>query len=314
MPFSDIIGHQAQIEFLRRVAASGRLAHALLLAGPPGVGKRLVADCLAAMLLCDERGADACGHCPGCRQFAAGSHSDLLVVAVPRDKREIPIDKARELNQFLRLQPLRGGRKIALVDDAHRMNLAAQNALLKGLEEPPAESLVILVANNADALLPTIRSRCQRVLFAPLADADVATVLERRGGLSATEAQSLAGHADGSPGRALRGRKTIVEGGAPRLADLLGARYGALVQIATALAESEEKASAGLESLLRSCHGEAVEHVRAGETARAAAAGDAAALIAESLANLRRRSANRQLLLESTFLQVTRRYARGRGA
>jgi DNA polymerase-3 subunit delta' len=314
MSFADIVGHPTQVEFLRRVAASGRLAHALLLAGPTGVGKRLVADRFAAVLLCDEHGDDACGVCPGCRQFAAGSHPDLFVVSVPRDKREIPIDKARELNQFLRLQPLRGERKVALVDDAHRMNLAAQNALLKGLEEPPAGSLVILVANNADALLPTIRSRCQRVLFAPLSEAEVASILEHRAGLARAEAEALAAAADGSPGRALLSRKTNVDGAAPRLADLWGARYGALVQIATSLAESEEKASSGLESLLRSCHREAIDRLGAGEGESAAAAGDAAAVITEALANLRKRSANRQLLLESTFLQVAGRYARGRHA
>lgn len=313
MSFADVIGHAPQIELLRRVAGSGRLAHALLLAGPPGVGKRLVADAFTAMLLCEKKGEDACGACDGCRQFAAGSHPDLLVVALPRDKREIPIDKARELNQFLRLQPLRGGRKVALVDDAHRMNLAAQNALLKGLEEPPDGSLVILVANNADALLPTIRSRCQRVLFTTLEDAEIVAVLERTG-LARAEAQALLDHADGSPGRALQSRKTNVDALQPRLADLWGARYGALVQIATALAESEEKAAAGLESLLRSCRREAADRLSAGEREGAAAASEAAAVLTESLANLRRRSANRQLLLESTFLQVAQRVPRGRGA
>ena len=194
------------------------------------------------------------------------------------------------------------------------MNLAAQNALLKGLEEPPAGSLTILVAHNADAMLPTIRSRCQRLLFAPLSTAEVAEVLERRAGVPRAEAEALAAEADGSPGQALRRRKTSVEAAAPRLADLSGARYGALVQVAATLAESEEKASFGLEALLRSCHLEAVQHARAGDDERAAAASDAAALVAESLATLRRRSANRQLLLESTFLQLAKRYPHGREA
>jgi DNA polymerase III delta' subunit len=314
MPFADVIGHRAQIDFLRRVAAGGRLAHSLLLAGPPGIGKRRVADAFAAMLLCEEKGEDACGHCDSCRQFAAGSHPDLIVVTLPKDKREIPIEKARELNQFLRLQPLRGGRKIAIVDDAHLMNLAAQNALLKGLEEPPPGSLAILVAHNADALLPTIRSRCQRLLFAALPEAEVAEVLEQRAGLPQAEARTLAQHADGSPGRALRQRNTIVEGAGPRLADLSIARYGALVQFAAALAETEERASVGLEALLRSCHDEAVEEARRGDLERASSATEAASVVVDALANLRRRSANRQLLLESTFVRIAKRYAHGRGA
>jgi DNA polymerase-3 subunit delta' len=267
------------------------------------------------MLLCEQRGDDACGGCAGCRQVAAGSHADLLVVALPKDKREISIDKARALNQFLRLRPIRGERKIAVIDDAHLLSLAAQNALLKGLEEPPPGSIVVLVAHNAEAILPTIRSRCQRLLFAPLAEGQVIEVLERRLGLSGEEARALAARADGSPGRALRLRSTNVCTLVPsRLADLSGARYGALVQIAAALAESEEKAASGLEILLRSCHDEAARQARAGASAPAAAASEAAAAVAESLAALRRRSANRQLLLEATLLDVAERYTGGRGA
>lgn len=315
MSFAEIVGHDQQIEFLRRVAAAGRLAHSILLAGPPGVGKRLVADALAAMLLCEEKGADACGQCPSCRQLGAGSHPDVLVIGLPKGKREIPIDKARELNQFLRLQPLRGGRKIAVVDDAHLLNLPAQNALLKGLEEPPPESIAILVAHNADALLPTIRSRCQRVLFAPLSEPQVATVLETRLGLPMAEATTLAAEADGSPGRALRLRATNVATDAlPRLADLSTARYGALVQTAAKLAESDEKASTGLESLLRACHADATRLAVAGDDLGAAAASDAAGVILGALAALRRRSVNRALLLESTLLRVAERYPGGRGA
>jgi len=314
MRFAEIVGHGPQIELLRRIARGGRLAHALLLAGPPGIGKRAIADALTATLLCERGGEDACGECGACRQLAAGSHPDVLVVGLPRDKREIPIDKARELNQFLRLQPLRGGRKIAIVDDAHLLNLPAQNALLKGLEEPPPESLAILVAHNADALLQTVRSRCQRVLFAPLEEAVVADLLATRLGVPADEAKALAAQSDGSVGRALRLRSTkMASSPAPRLADVRGARYGALVQIAAALAESEEKAATGLESLLRSCHAEAARLGRAGEPLQAARAADAASAVAESLAALRRRSANRALLLESTFLRVAQRLD-GRGA
>lgn len=314
MPLADVVGHAQQIEFLRKAARGGRLAHALLLGGPPGIGKRRIADAFAALLLCDEKGDDACGKCAGCRQFAAGSHPDVMVVTLPRDKREIPIDRARELNQFLRLQPLRGGRKLAIVDDAHLLNLPAQNALLKGLEEPPQGSLVILVAHNPDALLPTIRSRCQRLLFAPLGNDEVVEVLKRQSNIGADEALAMAAHADGSPGRALRLRSTKVASDvAPRLADLSSARYGALVQIAAVLAESEEKTAIGLESLLRSCRSEAERLARAGDEPNAAAASDAAAVVIESLASLRRRSANRQLLLESTFLRVADR-VHGRNA
>src|SRR5262249_48543013 len=154
---------------------------------------------------------DACGRCGGCRQFAAGTHPDATVVTLPKDRREIPIEKARELNAFLRLQPLRGGRKVVIVADAPLMNAAAQNPLPKGAEEPPPNSLAILVAHNPDALLPTIRSRCQRLLFAPLGDAEVGAILERRA-VPVAEAEALARIADGSAGRALRLRGSIAAG------------------------------------------------------------------------------------------------------
>ena len=312
MTFGDVIGHGAQIKVLGRFVDGQHLAHALLFSGPPGVGKRRIADALAANLLCESKGDDACGHCPACRQFAAGSHPDFFFVDLPKDKREIPIEKARELTQFLRLQAARGERKIAVIDDAHLLNLAAQNALLKALEEPPRGSLVILIAHNSDALLPTIRSRCQRVLFASLSDAEVAAILQRNG-VPAAEAETLAAKAEGSPGRALRLRHTI-GGAAPRLADIGGARYGALVQIASALAETEEKTAIGLEGLLRSCRDEAAARALANDDQGAAAASEAADVIAESLANLRRRSVNRQLLLEATLLRVAQRYSHGRSA
>lgn len=313
MPFAAIVGHARQIELLRRIAREGRLAHSLLLAGPPGVGKRLVAGALAELLLCEEKGADACGRCDSCRQLAAGSHPDVLLISLPKGKREIPIDRAREVNQFLRLKPLRGEHKVALVDDAHLLNLPAQNALLKGLEEPPPGSLAILVAHNPDALLPTIRSRCQRLVFAPLDDAEVAHLLAQRLGLSPDEAARVAAAADGSPGRAL---ELAAAGGAgaalPALADLGGARYGALVQLAARLADSDEKAVSGVEAMLRSCHAEAASLARAGDAAGAARASDAGGTLVRALAALRRRGVNRALLLETTLLRVAERYGGGR--
>lgn len=305
MRFADVVGHERQIDFLRRAEATGHLAHALLFAGPPGVGKRLVADAMAAVVACERGAADACEACAGCHQVAAGSHPDILVVAVPSGKREIPIDSVRQLNQFLRLRPVRGRRKVAIVDDAHLLNLAAQNALLKGLEEPPPGSLMVLVAHTPDALLPTVRSRCQRLRFGPLPDAVLAELLATRLQIPPAEVTELSALAEGSPGRALRLRALLP---APahrerlhRLADLGGSRYGAVVHLATEFSKSDDLASLALESVLRACRQRAVEHAASGDLAAVAAITARADRVSEALTTLRRRNVNRQLLLEALF-------------
>jgi DNA polymerase-3 subunit delta' len=169
------------------------LAHTYLFVGPEGCGKRTFAVQLAQCLLCNrypEAALDACGECAGCKQVAARTHPDFFLVECPEGKRELPIElflgpperrgKAGLCHE-LSFTPRAGGRKIALIDDADLLNEASANALLKTLEEPPPHALLILIAANADAILPTIRSRCQTVRFAPLAASEVCELLLRTG-------------------------------------------------------------------------------------------------------------------------------------
>ncbi|PRH81851.1 DNA polymerase III subunit delta' [Arenimonas caeni] len=153
--------------------AEGRLGHALLLCGPPHMGKRDVAAALARRLLCASPGADglACGQCRGCQLLAAGTHPDLREVGfIPTEKgdklrSEIIVDQMRELGQWFSLTPQMGGAQVAVIDPAHALNPSASNALLKTLEEPSRDRYLLLVTEEPGRLPATIRSRCQRLEF-----------------------------------------------------------------------------------------------------------------------------------------------------
>jgi DNA polymerase III subunit delta' len=219
-----LVGHEQAETALIEAHAAGKLPHALLIAGPRGIGKATLAFRLARYLLADSGGA-----APGLfgpakpsslaipedhpvfRRVAAGGHADLLTVERERDPRrkerlrgEIVVEDTRAVAEFLRLTPAEGGWRIVIVDSADDMNRNAANALLKILEEPPRRSLLMLVSHAPGGLLPTIRSRCRRLGLKPLAEAEVVRLLARyRPDLSQAEARSLAALAEGSIGRAL---------------------------------------------------------------------------------------------------------------
>jgi DNA polymerase-3 subunit delta' len=148
----------------------GAMPHALLLSGPAGLGKRAFAARLAAYLLCESRGDDACGRCRGCLLVKAGSHPDRASVALEtRDdgklRTEIVVEQIRVLSSRLSMTAQFGGFQVATIDPADLMNTAAANALLKTLEEPGAGTVMILVSDQPSRLPATIRSRCQRLDF-----------------------------------------------------------------------------------------------------------------------------------------------------
>lgn len=160
-------------ERLRQSLAENRLPHALLITGERGVGKRFFADQLAALLVCDQpdltRG-EPCGHCKQCSLTAAGTHPDIRL-STPEKSRMIRIDQIRALAAFAVASPQVAKRKIALIDRADQLNINAANALLKTLEEPVADLVLILVQESGRPILPTIRSRCQTQSIArPSAD------------------------------------------------------------------------------------------------------------------------------------------------
>jgi DNA polymerase III subunit delta' len=202
MGFSEIIGHQRQLETLRSAIGNGRLHHAYLFLGSEGVGKRMIAMALAKAIHCVEPNQDYCGQCVECARITNGNHPDVRLIEPLADKKEISIQQIRELQRELNYRSFSGKQKIAIIDPAVLMNSSAQNALLKTLEEPPVDSLIVLIAPNAGGLLPTLRSRCLRLSFAPLSSAQVAAFLETQHGMQADSAKLLAAMSMGSIGAA----------------------------------------------------------------------------------------------------------------
>lgn len=205
-----IIGHQAAQAAFLESWRGGWLHHAWLLAGPAGVGKRAFADAAAAMVLAGAR--DFAGGERGgtASLIAAGSHPDLKVLERGlrddgRMKAEIVIEQVRGLAPLFQTTAGMGGWRVVIVDPIDALNRAAANALLKSLEEPPADTLFLLVSHAPGRLLPTIRSRARRLRFAALSDADTRAVIAAHApDADERELETLARVGDGCPGRALR--------------------------------------------------------------------------------------------------------------
>jgi DNA polymerase-3 subunit delta' len=202
--WKTIFGHERLVTHFIDLMRNGRLGHAYLFVGPSGIGKRRFACEIARSLLCESprEVGEPCEHCPACQQVESGTHPDLILAARPDDKLELPIDVIREVSRRLALKPARGGRKIAIIDDADDLNDTAANAFLKTLEEPPPRSVLILLATDSETQLPTIVSRCQVIRFSPLPTEKVVEIL-RNQGYDEAKARRWARLSGGSPGQAL---------------------------------------------------------------------------------------------------------------
>ncbi|MYK88688.1 MAG: AAA family ATPase [Acidobacteria bacterium] len=210
MPFRDVVGHRAVISRIAQAVAGDSLPPSVLLTGPGGVGKRLVAGAIAQALNCgaprrDASGpaVDACGSCSACRRIAGGAYPDVLVLA-PGEGGSITVDQVRVAIEQVGYRPFEGRRRVIVVDDADLLVPAAQNALLKTLEEPPPRSQFVLVTARPDMLLDTVRSRCPRLRRGPRGRSAAPGPLRRRPVPAPRAAGAAAGAPGGSAGRALQ--------------------------------------------------------------------------------------------------------------
>jgi len=211
MAWKGIFGHDNIVDQFRFALERDRMGSSFLFVGPTGIGKYTFAVKLAQSILCETQPDEAmapCEQCSACVQVSAMTHPDLLTIAKPSDRSYIPLelfigDREHRMRGGLchdiALKPFRGGRKVALIDDADHINVEGANCLLKTLEEPPPRSVIILVGTSPAKQLPTIRSRCQIVRFQPL-PTDIVAKLILAGGkiIDPDEAEQIARCGNGS--------------------------------------------------------------------------------------------------------------------
>lgn len=202
MSFKDFIGNEQIIQLIKNVLRHQRLSHALLFAGPEGVGKKRLALELAKYLNCQSPDDyQACDQCWSCRKIASGNHLDVQVIAP--EEGYLRIDRMRRLREEIYFHPFEGRERTFIIDEAEKMRVEAANSILKTLEEPPEHAKLILISPNPHALLPTIRSRCQYFRFNPVSDRAIAELLASGRGVTKAEAELIAKLSQGSVGKAL---------------------------------------------------------------------------------------------------------------
>lgn len=202
--FSNIIGHEKIIEYFQNAIASDKVSHACILNGPDKSGKMMLAEAFAAALQCEKHGVNACGECRFCKQAESKNQPDILYVTHDKPNTIGVDDIRRQLNDDIALKPYAGKYKVYIVDEAEKMNVQAQNALLKTIEEPPSYGVILLLTSNADAFLPTILSRCVRLDLKAVGDEKIRKFLMEEKGIPDYQADVCVAFAQGNVGKALR--------------------------------------------------------------------------------------------------------------
>lgn len=275
--FREILGQEKAVSYLQGLVRQGRVPGALLFCGPDGVGKRRTALAFAQALNCAHpQDGQACGVCESCQAFAKGTHPDITLVdfeyqarltlkADPSDddyeeelekeiakQQHISVDTIRRVTALSQQKAVGAGWKVLIIDQAQTMQGAAANALLKFIEEPPAKTVWILITNKRAAMLPTILSRCQPLMFMPLGKVHITQILTQTGADVADPAR-CARYSGGSISGALKAAEAL---------DLLEQAgfgtpqgpYQAAAQLSRTPAQARQEAQAVLDVLLRAVH------------------------------------------------------------
>ena len=201
--FSEIIGQEKAVTYLKRVMAREKIPHAYLFTGIPGVGKTTTALALTQAINCHEQlDGEGCGQCKSCRQIMNGNFPDLIYIKP--DGQNIKIEQIRELNRALAFKPVSGGYRVSIIFDAEMMTGEAANSFLKTLEEPPPDNILILNVTEPLDLIPTIVSRCQKISFKPLPVRVIRDCLMEKEDIEEEKVIVLAKIAEGSLGRTIQ--------------------------------------------------------------------------------------------------------------
>lgn len=201
--FSEVYGNASVLKNLKNAAAYKRVAHCYMLCGADGLGKRMIAKAFAKSLQCEAEGEQPCGVCASCKQVENENHPDVVYV-----KHEKPtvfgVEDIREgLNRNIVIKPYKSEKKIYILEDGELLNVQAQNAMLKTIEEPPTYAVILILTNNREVFLPTILSRCVELALQPVRDDEIVRCLTRRGYNMDMNQEEVLRFAGGNIGRAI---------------------------------------------------------------------------------------------------------------
>ena len=204
MGFKGIVGHEDIIAHFKSSIETGNVAHAYIISGDAGSGKKTLAYAFAETLECEAGGTEACGTCQSCLQVSTGNYPDIITVTHEKPNL-ISVDEVRDqLINTIDIKPYKGKYKIYIIPDAELSNVQAQNAMLKTIEEPPAYAVILLLTTNLDKLLETVKSRCLKLQTKPIRERDVLAYLTNVMGLTKEKAYFCLDFAQGNLGKAIK--------------------------------------------------------------------------------------------------------------
>lgn len=201
--FQDILGHEQIIEHLQNAIKTDKVSHAYILDGPDMSGKKMIADAFSMTLECEKKGTEPCMECHSCKQALGKNQPDIIYLQHEKPN-TISVDDIRsQINNDIGVKPYSSPYKVYIVDEAEKMNVQAQNALLKTIEEPPAYAVILLLTNNAEIFLPTILSRCVRLSLKAVPDEKIKAYLMKNYEVPDYKADVCVAFAQGNVGKAI---------------------------------------------------------------------------------------------------------------